>query len=71
MILLFAPVIIAIVAYLAWKNRSVRACRWREDRRGDRGSLRKYHCITCGAEAFTARAGPPQDCKKDLGGSGL
>ncbi len=71
MILLFAPIVLAVVVYLAWRNREVRGCRWREDRTGDKGSLRKYRCAACGAEAFTATKGPPQSCKKGLSGSTL
>lgn len=71
MILLLAPLVIGVVAYLAWKNRAVRACRWRADTCRDRGSLRMYHCVSCGAEAYTASKGPPTDCKRGLGGKGL
>ncbi|MEQ6202344.1 hypothetical protein ABMC88_04750 [Sulfitobacter sp. HNIBRBA2951] len=71
MILLFAPIIIGVVAYLAWRNRDIRSCRWREDRTGDKGALRMYRCVSCGAEAFTATKGPPQTCKKGLGNSPL
>lgn len=55
-----------IVALFARRNKNTRRCRWREDRTGDRGSLRKYKCAACGAEAFTAQKGPPRDCKSDL-----
>lgn len=55
-----------VVALYARRNRAVRSCRWREDRSGDRGSLRKYTCATCGAEAFTATDGPPRNCKSNL-----
>lgn len=67
MLLLLAPIVIGVVAYLAWRNREVRGCRWRADSTGDKGALRKYHCVACGAEAFTASKGPPQTCKKGLG----
>ena len=55
-----------IVAIVARRTRETRRCRWRADRAGDRGVLRKYKCAYCGAEAFTATEGPPQDCKSDL-----
>lgn len=55
-----------IVAIYARRNRSVRHCRWRADRTGDRGSLRKYRCMACGAEAFTAKDGPPCECKRNI-----
>lgn len=71
MILIFAPIIFGVVVYLAWRNRDVRGCRWRENRSGDKGSLWMYRCAACGAEAFTASKGPPQSCKKGLGRSSL
>ncbi|WP_299403479.1 hypothetical protein [uncultured Roseobacter sp.] len=55
-----------VVALYARRNRATRRCRWREDRTGDRGNLRKYKCATCGAEAYTAQKGPPRDCKSHL-----
>lgn len=55
-----------VVALFARSNKHTRRCRWRQDRSGDRGSLRKYRCAACGAEAFTAAKGPPRDCKSDL-----
>lgn len=71
MLLILAPIIFGVVAYLAWRNRGLRGCRWREDRRQDKGSLRMYRCAACGAEAFTATKGPPRSCKKDLDGNSL
>ena len=41
------------------------ARRWREDRAGDKGALRKYHCVACGAEAYRSE-GPPDRCLKGL-----
>ena len=61
--LIFAFIIVAVFAI--W-NKATRMCRWREDRTGDKGSLRKYRCAACGAEAFAATDGPPSDCKSDL-----
>ncbi|MEM9638022.1 MAG: hypothetical protein AAGA94_10285 [Pseudomonadota bacterium] len=55
-----------VVAIVARRSRGTRRCRWREDRSGDRGSLRKYKCAACGAEAFTASKGPPDTCKSNL-----
>ncbi|MFD2740350.1 hypothetical protein ACFSUD_12255 [Sulfitobacter aestuarii] len=52
-----------IVAIFARRGAATRGCRWREDRTGDKGSLRKYRCMACGAEAFTASEGPPVTCK--------
>jgi len=71
MVLLFAPIIIGIVAYLAWRNREVRGCRWRADSTRDKGTLRMYRCAACGSEASTASKGPPRTCKKGLGGAPL
>ena len=71
MLLILAPIIFVVVAYLAWKNRAVRGCRWRANSRRDKGSLRMFHCTSCGAEAYTASKGPPATCKKGLGGSAL
>ncbi|WP_299968305.1 hypothetical protein [uncultured Roseobacter sp.] len=55
-----------LVAIFARRNRGVRRCRWREDRAGNRGSLRKYRCAACGAEAFTAEKGTPRKCLAEL-----
>jgi len=71
MLILALPIIVIVVAYLAWRNRDVRDCRWRADSTGDKGALRKYRCMACGAEAFTASKGPPDSCKKGLGDGGL
>lgn len=71
MLLLALPIVVIVVAYLAWRNRAVRGCRWRADLSGDKGALRKYRCAACGAEAFTASEGPPQTCKRGLGNSVL
>ena len=71
MILILAPIVFGVVAYLAWRNREVRGCRWRADATGNKGALRMYRCVACGAEAFTAKDGPPLSCKKGVGGSPL
>jgi hypothetical protein len=54
--------ILAFILILIFSNRRTRACRWREDRRGDRDGQRKYRCMACGAEAFTSNGKPPLDC---------
>jgi len=54
--------IVAFILIVIFSNRRTRACRWREDRRGDRDGLRKYRCMACGAEAFTSNGKPPLDC---------
>ncbi|TMM51895.1 hypothetical protein FDT80_12685 [Sulfitobacter sabulilitoris] len=58
--------IVAFVLVVIFSRRGTRACRWRADRTGDKGALRKYRCAACGAEAFTATDGPPRDCKADV-----
>ncbi|AXI47753.1 hypothetical protein C1J03_18125 [Sulfitobacter sp. SK012] len=55
-----------IVYLFTRKGAATRNCRWRKDALGDKGSLRKYRCAACGAEAFTASKGPPDTCKKAL-----
>lgn len=47
------------------------ACRWKADADGDKGSLRKFRCATCGAEAFTATKGLPSRCFKGQKKGGL
>ncbi len=54
---------VVIVGFYARRGAPTRNCRWRADRTGDKGSLRKYRCAACGAEAFTASDGPPDICK--------
>jgi hypothetical protein len=71
MLILLLPLVFAGVVYFAWRGRAVRGCRWRADSTRDKGSLRMYHCTSCGAEAFTATKGPPALCKKGVGGKGL
>jgi len=71
MMLLALPIVVGVVAYLAWRNRGIRSCRWRADSTGDKGTLRMYRCVACGAEAFTAAKGPPKTCKRGLGNSPL
>ncbi len=65
-ILLGLLVAFVLVALYARRNRATRRCRWRADRSGDKGALRKYRCAACGAEAFSATGGPPRDCKSHL-----
>ena len=52
-----------IVVLLTRTRAATRNCRWRQERSGDRGALRKYRCATCGAEAYTASDGPPETCR--------
>jgi|TARA_R110002049_G_scaffold23781_4_gene84515 hypothetical protein len=56
---------LVIVAIVARRGAATRDCRWREDRTGDRGTLRKYQCTACGAEAFRSE-GPPDRCLKRM-----
>ena len=41
-------------------------CRWRKDKTRDKGSLSFYHCVACGAEAYTGTNGTPKDCKSKV-----
>ena len=54
MILIAFAIAFAIVAYFAYRDKGVRGCRWRKDSTRDKGSLQFYHCVACGAEAYTA-----------------
>jgi len=62
-ILLGLLVAFVLVVLFSRRFGETKRCRWRADRSGDRGALRKYQCATCGAEAFTSTDGPPQACK--------
>lgn len=55
-----------VVAVVARRNRGTRQCRWRAERSGDRGTLHKYKCAFCGAEAYTSDNAPPKECKRAL-----
>lgn len=52
-----------IIVILTRQRAPTRACRWREDRSANRGTLRKYRCMACGAETYTAADGPPEMCR--------
>ncbi len=54
--------IIAFGLVLILSNRRTRACRWRADRRQDRGGESCFNCMTCGAQVFTSTGKPPLDC---------
>jgi len=60
-----------LVALVARRRKTSRNCRWRAERSGDKGRLRKYTCAACGAEAFTASSGPPNLCKAETGSKPL
>ena len=62
-ILLGLLVAFVIVVIMTRSRRATRGCRWRAEKSGDMGSLRKYRCALCGAEAFTAKDGPPETCR--------
>ena len=66
--LILAGLLVAFVLVVLYTRRhgATRMCRWRQDATGDKGNLRKYRCVTCGAEAFTAAPGPPDTCKSTL-----
>ena len=71
MILIAFAIAFAIVAYVASRDKAVRGCRWRKDSTRDKGSLQFYHCVACGAEAYTATQSAPRDCKANVGGRPL
>jgi len=71
MIIIAFVIAFAIVAYFAYRDKAVRGCRWRKDSNRDKGSLQFYHCVACGAEAYTSTQGPPRDCKANVGGRPL
>jgi hypothetical protein len=54
--------IVAFILIVIFANRRTRACRWREDRRGDLPGKRKFRCAACGAETFTETGRPPAIC---------
>jgi len=60
-----AGLLLAFVLVLVFSNPATRACRWREDRRGDRDGMKKFRCMACGAEGFTSTGKPPLDCRAD------
>ena len=60
-----AGLLLAFILILIFSNPATRACRWREDRTGDRGGQKKFRCMACGAEAFTSTGKPPLDCRAD------
>ena len=64
-IILGLVIVFIVVAIVARRNRDTRQCRWRADRSGDHGALRKYKCSYCGAETFTSDGKPPKLCKRD------
>ena len=41
-------------------------CRWAKTNADTPPSLTKWHCVTCGADGFSARKRPPRECKKPL-----
>ncbi len=66
-LLLLAFFVVFLVASYFWRRKSPgRGCRWRKDNTRDKGSLSFYHCVACGAEAYTATNGPPKDCKSNV-----
>jgi len=41
-------------------------CRWKKDPRRLDATLIRWHCMTCGVDAFTADGSGPKECKRDL-----
>jgi hypothetical protein len=65
-ILITFIIVFLIVAYVTRRGTDTRACRWRKNASRDKGNLQYYRCAACGAEAYTATNGPPQDCKSKV-----
>ena len=70
-VVLALVVILTVMVLIARTRKTTRSCRWRAQKSGDRGSLRKYRCASCGAEAFTSLKGPPNQCRRGAEGPGL
>jgi hypothetical protein len=70
-IVLILLIVFAIMLWVARGRKTTRACRWRAEKSGDRGALRKYRCAACGEEAFTSTKGPPNTCKAGKGSGSL
>lgn len=68
--LILAVGVLVVVAFVAHRRSPTRNCRWREDRAGSKGTLVKYACVTCGAEAFRS-TGKPDTCLSRLNRPGL
>jgi hypothetical protein len=66
LILITFIIVFLIVAYFTRRGTDTRACRWRKNASRDKGNLHYYRCAACGAEAYTATQGPPQDCKSKV-----
>ncbi|MFT6090507.1 hypothetical protein [Sulfitobacter sp.] len=66
LILITFIVVFLAVAYFTRRGKDTRACRWRKNTTRDKGSLHYYRCAACGAEAYTATNGTPQDCKSKV-----
>jgi len=62
-ILLGLLITFVVIVLLTRSRAETRHCRWREDRSATRGSLRKYRCMACGAETYTAAKGEPEMCR--------
>ncbi|WP_237267467.1 hypothetical protein [Sulfitobacter alexandrii] len=67
---IFFVIAVIAVAIYAHRHADTRKCRWREDRAGAKGALMRYHCVTCGAEAYRAN-GKPDKCLAGLEKPGL
>lgn len=48
------------------RRRRERPCRWKTDARQRGGTLTRWRCRTCGAEAYSQDGKPPKECKKAL-----
>ena len=53
-----------------WVRRAVRrrrrACRWKKGKHQKGGTLTRWGCRACGAEAYSHDGKPPKECKRGL-----
>jgi hypothetical protein len=65
MIVLLVLLVIGVLLYLFWVQRTTtltRQCRWREDRRFDHDDRRLFRCLACNAKTECAVGERPRDC---------
>jgi hypothetical protein len=62
MLILLVPLVVALIAYVYWRNRDstlTRHCRWRANRAAGPGH---FNCVACGGEMRTSDGEPPREC---------
>lgn len=63
-LLIGAVLVLAALVYLSRTRRIGQRCIWRVDPSRREGTLQRYTCDTCGADAFTSTGRAPADCKR-------